>query len=129
MTSDAERVRALEDQRYAAVVAGDFDAFAALAHPQLAYTHSNGELDDLASYLAKCRSGHYVYHRINHPVDRIVVTGDTAAVIGEMHAELTAGGVRKSLANRSLAVWVRTDGDWRLLAYQPTVLRPGGGSA
>jgi uncharacterized protein (TIGR02246 family) len=126
MTSDAERVRALEDRRYAAVVSGDFDAFAALAHPELAYTHSNGELDDLDSYLAKCRSGHYVYHRIDHPVDRIVVTGDTAVVIGEMHAELTAGGVEKTLANRSLAVWVRVDGDWRLLAYQPTVLPPGG---
>jgi ketosteroid isomerase-like protein len=129
VTSDAERVRALEDRRYRAVVEGDFDTFAALAHPELAYTHSDGTLDDRGSYLAKCRSGHYVYHRIDHPVDRIVVTGDTAVVVGEMHAELTAGGVRKTLANRSLAVWVRTEGGWRLLAYQPTVLPAGGSPA
>ena len=121
-TPDTERVRELEDRRYAAVVAGDLDAFSALAHPELAYTHSNGVLDDLASYVDKCRSGYYDYHRIDHPIDRIVVSGDTAVVIGEMHADITAGGVRKTLANRSLAVWVRVEGDWKLLAYQPTVL-------
>ncbi len=129
MTTEIDHIRELEDRRYAAVVAGDFDTFAALAHPELAYTHSNGELDDLPSYLAKCRSGHYVYHRIEHPVERIVVAGDTAVVVGEMHADLTAGGVRKTLANRSLAVWTRTGSGWRLLAFQPTVLagtRPDG---
>jgi hypothetical protein len=41
-----------------------------------------------------------------------------------MHADLTAGGVQKTLANRCLAVWVRSDGDWKLLGYQPTVI-PG----
>jgi hypothetical protein len=39
-----------------------------------------------------------------------------------MHADITAGGVRKTLANRSLAVWVRAGDHWLLLAYQPTVL-------
>ncbi|MFE4257090.1 hypothetical protein ACFRU3_48385 [Streptomyces sp. NPDC056910] len=39
-----------------------------------------------------------------------------------MHADITAGGARKTLANRSVAVWAH-DGDcWLLLAYQPTVL-------
>ncbi|MEJ3657950.1 NAD(P)-binding domain-containing protein [Actinomycetes bacterium KLBMP 9759] len=120
--SDAEVIRELEQRRYAAVVEGDFATFAALAHPALAYTHSDGTLDDLASYLDKCISGFYDYHRIEHPVDRIVVAGDTAIVVGEMRAELTAGGIRKKLANRALAVWVRVPDGWRLLAYQPTVL-------
>jgi uncharacterized protein (TIGR02246 family) len=120
--SDADRIRELEDRRYAAVIAGDFDAFAALAHPDLAYTYSTGGLDDLASHLAKCAGGYYVYPRIEHPIDRIAVVGDTAVVVGEMHADITAGGVRKTLANWALAVWVRVAGDWKLLAYQPTVL-------
>lgn len=115
-------IRELEDRRYAAVVDGDLATFAELAHPELAYTHSDGTVDTLSSYVEKCRSGHYVYHRIDHPIDRIVVTGGTAIVVGEMHADITAGGTRKSLANRSLAVWVRSGGAWRLLAYQPTVL-------
>ncbi|MFD5177628.1 nuclear transport factor 2 family protein [Nocardia sp. NPDC058379] len=117
-------IRSLEDARYAAVVAGDIDGFAALAHPGLLYTHSNAEVDTLDSYLAKLRAGHYVYHRIDHPVDRIVVVGDTVVVAGEMRADITAGGVRKQLANRSVAVWVREGERWLLLTYWPTVI-PG----
>ncbi|MEI7029346.1 nuclear transport factor 2 family protein [Streptomyces pratensis] len=115
-------IRTLEDARYAAVIAGDIDAFTALAHPELAYTHSNAEVDTLDSYRDKLRSGFYVYHRIDHPVDRITVVGDAAVVFGEMHADITAGGVRKTLANRCMAVWVRDNGTWLLLGYQPTVL-------
>ncbi|MFE5896934.1 nuclear transport factor 2 family protein [Streptomyces sp. NPDC056488] len=121
--TDAEAtIRTLEDARYAAVVAGDIEAFTALAHPALAYTHSNAAVDTLDSYREKLRTGFYVYHRIDHPVERIAVSGDTAVVIGEMHADITAGGVRKTLANRSMAVWVRENGQWLLLGYQPTVL-------
>jgi len=118
---DADVIRALENRRFEAIVARDFDTFAELAHPSLAYTHSGGALDTLISYLDKCRGGYYVYHRVDHPIDMITVVGDTAVVIGEMNADLTAGGVRKRLANRSLAVWTRVDGSWKFLAYQPTI--------
>jgi hypothetical protein len=118
---DADIIRALEDRRFDAIVTRDFDTFAELAHPGLAYTHSSGALDTLTSYLGKCKSGYYVYHRIDHPIDTITVVGDTAVVIGEMNADLTVGGLRKQLANRSLAVWTRADGTWKFLAYQPTV--------
>ncbi|QXJ26783.1 nuclear transport factor 2 family protein [Actinomadura graeca] len=104
------------------MIAGDVDRFAALAHPDLAYTHSNAVVDTLDSYREKVRSGYYVYHRIDHPVDRILVHGTTAVVVGEMHADITAGGTRKTLANRAIAVWVFEDDRWLLLAYQPTVL-------
>lgn len=115
-------IRILEDDRYAAVVRGDVDAFAALAHPALTYTHSDGAVDSLDSYRKKIESGYYVYHRISHPIDEIVVSGDTALVVGEMDADITAGGTRKTLRNRALAVWVRPDDRWLLIAYQPTVL-------
>ncbi|MGW6725672.1 nuclear transport factor 2 family protein [Nocardia sp. NPDC055029] len=117
-------IRTLEEARYAAVLAGDIDAFAATAHPRLLYTHSNAEVDTLDTYLGKLRTGHYVYHSIDHPVHQIVVVGDTAVVSGEMHADITAGGVRKQLANRAQAIWVRANDQWLLLAYGPTVI-PG----
>jgi len=97
-----------------------FDGFAAVCHPNLIYTHSNGVTDTLAAYLEKCRSGYYVYHAVDHPVTKIVIVGDLALVLGEMNAELTSGGTRKQLRNSSLAVWVRVAEDWKLIAYQPT---------
>jgi uncharacterized protein (TIGR02246 family) len=115
-----QTIRSLEDRRYDAITRGDLDAFAALSHPELTYTHSSGVVDTLEAYRKKCESGYYVYHRIEHPIDRVVVSGDTALVIGEMNAEITAGGEAKTLANSALAVWVRHEGDWRLIAYQAT---------
>jgi len=119
--ADETALRGLEDARFDAVVAGDLDTFASHCHPDLLYTHSNAVVDTLDSYLAKCKDGFYDYHHIDHPIDKITVLGDTALVFGEMKADLTAGGTRKQLDNVSLAVWVRDQDTWKLLAYQPTV--------
>jgi uncharacterized protein (TIGR02246 family) len=116
-------IRALEAQRYRAVASADFDTFAELAHPELVYTHSNGLVDSLQSYLKKCREGFYVYHHIEHPIDSVRVIGDIALVLGEMNGEITSGGVKKTLRNQTLAVWTQTEGDWKLLAYQPTPVK------
>lgn len=113
-------IRSLENKRYDAIIAGDFDSFAALAHPDLIYTHSNGVVDTLESYLIKCRDGYYLYHMIEHPIDEIRIVGDVALVIGEMNGSITSAGVPKTLKNKCLAVWVKEDGHWKLSAYQPT---------
>jgi ketosteroid isomerase-like protein len=117
---DIEVITELERRRFAAMVVGDFDDFAALCHPDLIYTHSTAVTDTLDSYLAKCRDGFFDYHRIDHPITKIVVTGDVGLVLGEMNADLTIGGTRKQLRNSSLAVWVRGGESWRLIGYQPT---------
>lgn len=122
VTKDVEVILELERRRFDAVTAGDFDTFAAVAHPELIYTHSNGGTDTLESYLAKCRDGFYVYHRIDHPVTKVVVVGDLGLVLGEMNADLTAGGTRKQVRNSSLAVWSRDGEVWKLIAYRPTPL-------
>jgi ketosteroid isomerase-like protein len=117
---DVQVIQGLEDLRFSALVAEDFDAVAAVCHPELIYTHSNGATDTLASYLEKCRSGYYIYHAVDHPVTKIVIAGDVALVLGEMNADLTVGGNRLQLRNISLAVWVHHGDKWQLIAYQPT---------
>jgi ketosteroid isomerase-like protein len=117
---DIEVITELERRRFAAMVAGDFDDFAALCHPDLIYTHSTAVTDTLDSYLAKCRDGFFDYHQIDHPVTKVVVAGDVGLVLGEMNADLTIGGAHKQLRNSSLAVWVRDGDSWKLIGYQPT---------
>ncbi|TBU90922.1 nuclear transport factor 2 family protein [Phytopseudomonas dryadis] len=116
-------IRALEEKRYAALVLGDFDSVFDLAHPHLSYTHSNGLVDTRDSYRQKCREGHYVYHRIERPIHAVRVLGETALVFAEMNGEITSGGVRKTLRNNTLAVWCLHNGEWRLIAYQPTPVK------
>ncbi|WP_432565458.1 nuclear transport factor 2 family protein [Kineococcus sp. SYSU DK003] len=121
--SDVEHViLGLEDVRYAALVRADYDAFADLCHPDLLYTHATSVVDTLDSFLEKCRSGWYDYHRLDHPVTRITVLPDVVLVFGQMIGEVTAGGTRKQLHSRTLAVWSRHQERWKLLATQSTGL-------
>ena len=121
-TDDARAVLTAEDRRYRAMVEADLATLDLLLDDRVSYAHSSGVRDTKAEYLEKVRSGYYVYRRIDHPVERVEVVGDTAIVVGRMTADLTVDGTPKVIDNLALAVWTRTAGDWRLLAYAPTRL-------
>ena len=122
METDADDVLAAEDERYRAMVDGDLEVLDRLLADAVSYAHSSGVRDTKEQYVAKVRSGYYDYHRIDHPVERVDVLGDTAIVVGRMTADLTVDGTRKTIDNLALAVWTRTDAGWRLLGYAPTPL-------
>jgi ketosteroid isomerase-like protein len=121
-TDDAAAVLAAEDRRYRAMVETDLVALDQLLDDRLSYAHASGARDTRDEYVAKVRSGYYDYLRIDHPVERVEVIGDTAMVVGRMTCDLTVQGTPKTIDNLALAVWVRTAGEWRLLAYAPTTL-------
>ncbi|HEY1914098.1 MAG TPA: nuclear transport factor 2 family protein [Streptosporangiaceae bacterium] len=122
MPDISDTVRTLEDRRYAAMLAGDTAALDELLSERLAYTHSSGGQDTKASYLEKVRNGTFVYDSIEHPVDTILAGDDYALVAGQMIARVWRSGELLTLRNSALAVWVREQDTWRLLAYQPTPL-------
>jgi ketosteroid isomerase-like protein len=119
-TPDQNVILELENQRYDAALALDFDRLESLCHAELVYGHTAGNRDSRAAYLDKLRSGALRYHRIDHPVENIVLAGDTALVVGQMTADLTVNGTTKTLNNSALAVWTREAGSWKFIAYQPT---------
>jgi ketosteroid isomerase-like protein len=119
---DVDALLAAEDLRYQAMIDGDLATMDRLCADQLSYTHSSGVRDTKAEYFEKVRSGYYDYQRIDHPVERVEVVGDTAIVVGRMTCDLTVGGTPKMIDNLALAVWSRVSGEWRLLAYAPTSL-------
>ena len=123
MTTDedvAGQISALEARRYAAVTAGDVAALDELFAADLVYTHSDASADSKQSYLEKLAAGHFKYGPISHPEHSIVVHGDCALVFGDMRGEVQVAGQVRVLNSRSLAVWVRENGSWVLLAFQPT---------
>lgn len=122
MTADvvAKQISELEAKRYQAMTDGDVAAMEGLLSADLVYTHSDATSDSKQGYLDKLASGHFDYGVIEHPESSIVVRGDCALVIGDMRGEVRIGGQTRVLNSRSLAVWVREDENWVLLAYQPT---------
>jgi hypothetical protein len=120
--TDVQAVLAAEDRRYRAMQEADMTSLDELCADALSYAHSSGTRDTKSEYLGKIRSGYYVYRRIDHPVERVEVVGDTAIVVGRMTADVEVQGVLKTIDNLALAVWTRESGGWRFLAYAPTSL-------
>ena len=121
-TDDVRAVLAAEDRRYRAMQDADLATLTEVCADELSYAHSSGVRDTRSEYLEKLRSGYYVYRRIEHPVERVEVLGDTAIVVGRMTSDVEVQGTLKTIDNLALAVWTRASGSWQLLAYAPTSL-------
>jgi hypothetical protein len=122
---DVAAILAAEDLRYEALLGPDLPALERLFHDRLSYAHSSGVRDTKDQYLEKIRNGYYDYARIDHPVERVDVLGDTVVVIGRMTADLTVQGTQKTIHNLALAVWTKDSGEWQLVAYASTPLPAG----
>jgi ketosteroid isomerase-like protein len=123
MTPDdvaAKHISELEARRYQAMTEADIATLEELFSPNMVYTHSDASSDSKETYLGKLASGHFDYGPIEHPEHSIVVHGDCALVFHDMRCEVLVAGQPRALNSRSLAVWVRENEHWVLLAYQPT---------
>lgn len=122
MTADvvAKQISELEAKRYQAMTDADTGTLARLFSADLVYSHSDATSDSKQEYLDKLTNGHFDYGVIEHPETSIVVHGDCAIVIGDMRGEVRIAGQTRVLNSRCLAVWVRENEDWVLLAFQPT---------
>ena len=125
MTTDddvtAKQISALEARRYQAMTDADTGTLDELFSADLVYTHSDATSDSKQSYLDRVASSFFRYGPMTHPEHSIVVRGDCALVFHDMRGEVLVNGeTMRVLNSRSLAVWVREDGNWALLAFQPT---------
>ncbi len=69
----------LEEQRYAAMLAGDVATLERLLDDALTYTHSNGVVDTKASYIAGVRDKVWEYKAISRENERVVIRGGCGA--------------------------------------------------
>ena len=125
MTQDPNiEVRAAERQRCAAMLANESAQLDAILDPRLTFAHATGLVDDKAAYLAKMAAGRIAYVSIDWSEDSVTQLGPDAAVLtGRMDTAVTVEGVAKVLNNRVTSVWGRSEGQWRLIAFQSTPIQ------
>ena len=117
----AKQISALEARRYQAMTDADIATLDELFSADMVYTHSDATADSKQSYLDRLATGYFRYGPMEHPEHSIVVRGDCALVFHDMRGEVLVNHETKRVLNsRALAVWVREDGNWTLLAFQPT---------
>lgn len=117
----AAAVRAAEQRRCAAMLTNDVAALDAILDPRLQFAHATGMVDSKEAYLTKMMSGRIAYVCIEWTEDVVTqLAPDVALLTGRMATDVKVEGVPKALRNRVMSVWSRTDGTWRLIAFQST---------
>lgn len=117
MSHTAKDILALEDQRYAAMIAVDKAALERLFHDELVYTHSSAAIDSKASFIASM-GAKYRYTAAKRSEEVVRFYGDTALVSGRAVLNVTVDGDPRVLNIAFLAVWVKTAAGWRFTAWQ-----------
>ena len=112
----------LEDKRFAAMIAKDFEALDKMVHGELLYTHSSGVVDTKTGWLDSMRSGKVRYRKVTCGDRKVRLFADMALVTGRADIEVDIGGQPKSLRLLFLNAWARTPLGWKFVAWQSTPL-------
>ena len=117
--SQSETLRAADDERVSAIVAGDGARLTAIFSDGLRYAHSTGAVDDKASYIESLVSGRTKYVVYNYQERNFTFPAPGIALMaGRVHIKATSsGGVADAILS-ILAVWREEQGRWRFLAWQ-----------
>ncbi len=121
-----EEVRAVDSRRFEAMVRRDREALDRLLADDLTYTHSTGQVETKAQFLASIAAGGLVYRSIQPRDVQVRLFGDVAVLTGQADLGVRAGERDLDLAVRFTSVYVRRDGEWRMAAWQSTRIEPPG---
>jgi hypothetical protein len=111
-------IKKLEDRRFQAMIDGDFDALDKLLGEGLIYTHSTGQSDNRADYIALCKKVKYV--KFERPSENIQVYSDTVVVTGRIQMEVIVDGKPRLFNSRYTDVWIRSPKGWEMVVWQST---------
>ena len=108
----------------AAQIAADAKAFDALCAAELSYSHSDGRVEDKATFVANATSGKSKVLSLKYEDVKVRVVGDAAIVrfhwLGESQA--VADGKKSSTDLHILMNWQKQGADWKLLSRASTKL-------
>jgi uncharacterized protein (TIGR02246 family) len=120
MTDEGD-IRALEDQRYQAMVDGDVATLETIFAPSLTYTHSNGSVDTKRTFLEAIASERFRYRAARRLEEHVQLYDAAAIVSGHVQLDVTIGGdTERTVDARFTAVWVHHEGTWKFAAWQST---------
>jgi ketosteroid isomerase-like protein len=123
-SADEEAVARNVEAFRAAQSAADAKAFDALCAPELSYSHSDGRVEDKATFIANATSGKSKFLSLAYQDPKIRVVGSAAIVRFHWVAESEAvADGKKSATNLHILMnWQKQGADWKLLSRAATKL-------
>jgi ketosteroid isomerase-like protein len=105
-----------------ALFSADAKALEKLCAPELSYSHSDGRVEDKATFVANATSGKSRWLSLSYEDIKVRIVGDTAIVRFHFVGE-NQSGEKKNQNNLSiLMIWQKQHGQWKLLARASTKL-------
>jgi ketosteroid isomerase-like protein len=124
LSADEEAVAKRVEAFRAAQVAADAKAFDELCAPELSYSHSDGHVEDKATFIKNATAGKSKVLSLDYKDPSIRVVGDVAIVrfhwLGE--SETIPDGKKSATNLRILMNWQKQGGEWKLLSRASTKL-------
>ena len=118
-------VRHAEEQRIAAVLAGDLAILNDRLSDDLRYALADGRVQTKSEYLAAVKSSQAKYRSFKPSHLHFSAIDERAvAVDGQARFVVDTSGQRVESTIRFLAIWREENGYWRLLAYQSAQITP-----
>jgi hypothetical protein len=116
-------VRTADQQRVAAVLAGDATALEKTLSAELRYALADGRVQTRDQYLAAVKSNGAKYASFeSRDLHFTRVASGVVAVDGQAHFTVESNGRKVASSLHFLALWREELGAWRLLAYQSAQL-------
>jgi ketosteroid isomerase-like protein len=122
LTADETAVAKNTEAHRAALMAADAKALDALSAPELSYSHSDGHIEDKATFIANATNGKTKWLSLAYNDTTVRVVGDAAIVRFKFVGENQAGDKKNQVNLGILMVWLKQSGKWKLLARCSTKL-------
>jgi Domain of unknown function (DUF4440) len=118
---EAAVTKNLEAHR-AALMTGDAKALDALSAPELSYSHSDGHIEDKATFIKNATSGKAKWLSLAYESPTVRIVGTAAISRFNFVGENQVGDTKNSIKLGILMVWQKQGGQWKVLARCSTKL-------
>jgi ketosteroid isomerase-like protein len=123
--SDAEiqkAILAVDNERYEAMQKKDMAALDRLHADGLVFINTKGRMLNKAEYLEEIRSGTLKFLSVETDDYTFCVYGDTVIMSGRAKSVVEYHGVVNKKPRRFTSVFIKLQGQWRLVAHQATLI-------
>ena len=116
----SEQAQALDRKWAEATTRVDVAVLNQILSDDLTYTHSSGETQGKAEFIASVRSKELQYHSIEFESANVRFYGNAVLISSHVRVQVTAAGHDQSVHACFLHVWVKKNGRWQMVAHQAT---------
>ena len=115
-----QEILQLEKARIEALVRNDRAALERILADDLTYTHSSGETETKAEFLARLASGNLKYLSMEHEDVRARTYGNVAVLTGRSKVRVLLAGQERNFQIRFINAYAKRSEGWQMVAWQST---------